>query len=224
MNLTIEQAQDALARAQVHENQAEARSNAAHKTEETAWKKIEKKQVVQGDKYEAWVLAQEEASRSAATHMRAYDAVRTAERNLQAIKNPTIRQERVEVMPTNKKVDNSMVPEIYMGINGKMKAGFDAKLKSDLVNCALGDVGLLWQFTVEEALQILEARNWIYALDKRKEVLSRPNKKREKREKKIRQRVADRADGIDPNPREVTPDPKPVRKVRSDKGQRRVRA
>jgi hypothetical protein len=56
------------------------------------------------------------------------------------------------------------VPEVYLSESGSFKPGYDAKLKSDLLNAVLGS-GTLHTFTEEEALAVLTSRGWLPFLE-----------------------------------------------------------
>lgn len=80
------------------------------------------------------------------------------------------------------------VPEVYLSDTGTFRVGMDARLKSDLVSSALGLITKrkpgesLQVFTVDEALRLLEARDWMGYLDKKAEKLGMkiPTRKRGK--------------------------------------------
>jgi hypothetical protein len=61
------------------------------------------------------------------------------------------------------------VPAVYLNDeSGTFKPGYDAKLKSDLINAVLGS-GVLHVFTEKDALAILESRGWMPMLEKSRE-------------------------------------------------------
>lgn len=66
------------------------------------------------------------------------------------------------------------IPEVYLSESGAFRPGFDAKLKSDLINAVLGS-NVLHVFTEEEALAILESRGWMPMLEKSREARARRN-------------------------------------------------
>ena len=59
------------------------------------------------------------------------------------------------------------VPEVYLSEAGTFKPGYDAKMKSDLIQAILGPK-TLYTWTPEEAVQVLEARGWTRFLDESK--------------------------------------------------------
>lgn len=64
------------------------------------------------------------------------------------------------------------IPEVYLSESGSFKPGYDAKLKSDLIQAVLGST-VLHVFTEKDALSILESRGWVPMLEKSREARAR---------------------------------------------------
>jgi hypothetical protein len=94
------------------------------------------------------------------------------------------------------------VPEIYLGESGNFKIGMDARLKSDLVNSALGLItkeepgDSLMVFSEAEATKLLQARGWTGFLDRKREIVEAKAAAKaanaEKREAAARERAAEK--------------------------------
>ena len=127
-------------------------------------------------------------------------------------------------------------PEIYLAPNGNFRPGMDARAKSDLISAiceAKGDKPnpkAIHRFDLDTANHLIEARGWRPLVNK---ALANRAIKAERVEAKAtnakKQAAAKRASKTAkvqvPAPADdVTPDPKPARKPRSDKGIRRSAA
>lgn len=92
------------------------------------------------------------------------------------------------------------VPEIYLNETGNFKIGMDARLKSDLVNSALGLIttdnpgASLQVFDKETAEALLAKRDWTSFLDRKREIEDAKAEKKkaaaEKKEAEARERAA----------------------------------
>lgn len=88
------------------------------------------------------------------------------------------------------------VPEVYLSESGNFKIGMDARLKSDLVNSALGLItteepgAALHVFTEKEATALLEKRGWMHFLDRKREIETAKAEKKAKaaEEREVRER------------------------------------
>jgi hypothetical protein len=166
------------------------------------------------------------------------------ERRMQDAGVKTQRIERIKTMAatvaSKKQSARDMgTPDVYLAENGNFKPGLDARFKSDLVHSYLGlkSKKALRTFTKDEAESFLQARSWMGFVSQKREALERQEAKAAKaKERKTRakparaepvelvetatiaEQVADQVAAIF-----VTPDPKPTRKPRSDKGKPRSR-
>lgn len=95
------------------------------------------------------------------------------------------------------------VPAVYLNPeNGNFRTGMDARLKSDLVNSALGLIteanpgAALHVFDEDTALEILKKRDWTSFLDRKREIVeAREASKKanaEKREAEARERAVEK--------------------------------
>jgi hypothetical protein len=79
-----------------------------------------------------------------------------------------------EAKPAKVTARDQGVPEVYLSESGAFRPGYDAKMKSDLINAVLGSP-VLHVFTEDEALSILESRGWLPMLEKSREARARRN-------------------------------------------------
>jgi hypothetical protein len=112
----------------------------------------------------------------------------------------------VPAVPAKPKKPNAQdkgAPAIYLNDDGKFRIGMDARLKSDLVLSATGQItaekpgASLQVFEPEEAEQLIEAFDWGYFLDRKKALIAVEADKKAKsaaeREEKARQRAEEKA-------------------------------
>lgn len=78
----------------------------------------------------------------------------------------------VEAKPKKVTAADQGIPTVYLGDGGNFRPGYDAKLKSDLLNAVLGS-NVLHVFSEKEALSILESRGWLPMLEKSREARAR---------------------------------------------------
>lgn len=89
------------------------------------------------------------------------------------------------------------VPDVYLNEAGNFRIGMDARLKSDLVNSALGLItkeepgASLHIFTEAEATDLLKKRDWMGFLDRKREIETAKAAKRETaaKEREERERI-----------------------------------
>lgn len=96
------------------------------------------------------------------------------------------------------------VPDVYLNENGNFKIGMDARLKSDLVLSATGQIttaepgNSLHVFSEKDAVALLTKRGWTSFLDRKREILaadeSRKAETAKKREEQARERAAVKAE------------------------------
>jgi hypothetical protein len=137
---------------------------------------------------------------------------------LQELQHPSTFEVRVRKRESNKASLNRLkgatgmaketakdqgVPAVYLNDAGNFRIGMDARLKSDLVNSALGLItkeepgDSLMVFSEKEAVSLLEKRSWTQFLDRKRELVEAKAAKSaaaaEKREATARERAEAKA-------------------------------
>lgn len=92
------------------------------------------------------------------------------------------------------------VPDEYLNEAGNFRIGMDARLKSDLVNSAVGAItkekpgNSLHVFTEKQATELLQKRDWMGFLDRKREIIQADGAKKAQREKEREERERERAE------------------------------
>lgn len=103
-------------------------------------------------------------------------------------------RERSNTMPKETAKDQG-VPAAYLSEAGTFRIGMDARLKSDLVNAALGieSAEALHQFTPKQATDLLTKRGWNRFLDRKKEIIAAKEERAAEAAKAKEERARERA-------------------------------
>lgn len=145
-----------------------------------------------------------------------YANISTAKANIKRLQNPAELQRRMQTTErlialrerSNMSEDGKTkkptakdqgVPSEYLNPDtGNFRIGMDARLKSDLVNSALGieSAEALHTFSEKEALKLLETRGWMRFLDRKKEIIAAKEEKAaaaaQAKEERARERAAEK--------------------------------
>lgn len=150
-------------------------------------------------------------------------------------------KERVQTMAAEAKAAKQTArdqgfPDVYLSEGGNFKPGKDARAKSDLIKSALGitDDSMEHKFTVDEAMALLQARNWVPFLTAKKESLEAKAAKAEtakaakangaaEASPETKAKLAEAAKTAVAEA-EVTPDPKPSTRKKTTRRGGRIRS